>query len=109
MGRKTFFGDLISRAEKEQSTSYKDNRKTGPQKEATISKLGPSAPSVSGPHHPSKNISTPDIKTPYSKQQWIVIDQDLRIEGHGDTSEEHQGPEEKNSIDHHLDIGIVVK
>ena len=39
LGRKTFFGDLISKEEKEHSTSYKDNRKTGPQKFSTISKL----------------------------------------------------------------------
>ena len=62
-----------------------------------------------GPHHPSNDISTPDIKTIDSKQQWKIIDQDLRIEGHRETSGEHQGPEEQHSVDHQLDAGSAVK
>ena len=89
--------------------SYRDNRKTGPQKVATISRPGPSVSSVSRPHHPLNIISTPDTKNTDSKQQWRIIDQDLRIEGHGETSGEHQGPEEQHSVDHQLDVGSVVK
>ena len=92
LGTKTLFGDLISREEKEQSTSYRDNRKIGPQKLATISRPRPSFSSVARPHHPSNNISTPNFKTLDSKKRWKIIDQDLRIEGHRETSGEHQGP-----------------
>ena len=110
MGRKTFFGGLISKAENEQSTSYRDNRKTGPQKVATISKPEASVPSVSGPHHPSNNISTPEIKTPDLKHQWKAIDQNPKIEGQGETTEGHQGPEEQHLFNnHHMDAGSAMK
>ena len=33
----------------------------------------------------------------------------MRVEGHGETSGDHQEPEEQQLVDHQLDFGSVVK
>ena len=65
LGRKTFIEELISKVEKEQSSSQRDARKTRPQKAVTpITREKTYDSSISGPYHSKYSTHTPKIKNP---------------------------------------------
>lgn len=63
LGRKTFIQELISKEKKEQSSSQRNSRNTGPQKAITpITKEATSNPSISGPYHSKVSTHTFKVK-----------------------------------------------
>lgn len=91
LGRKTFIHELISKAEKEQSNSQRDARKTRPHRAITpIIRIEAFDSSVSRPYHTRTSITTPKTNYPNQEQQWKASAQDVQNNGQGEASGEHQ-------------------